>query len=130
MQTIHIISFGKNQTPRTQWWWKRSRASYTIQCEKHLPKYEGSHQSVTGTTAAVVYFYEHNYPTISFLADTYTNLLTWVRSHKHHDLYIYVKSETGTMRSVYVGNKCAWFLSSLGYTTEVLHMELSRKNLA
>lgn len=129
MPTIHIITYGKNQRPKKPHWWHRHKSVYRIRCDNALRRYSCATETTTGLDECVKQFYDQDSRTTQFLIKTYRKLHDWVRSHSHYELYIYVRSNRGIIRSVYVGSMCKSFLVSLGFHVEIHHMELMRKNL-
>jgi len=127
VKKIIIVSYGRKQkeTKRVRW---LSRYVKRIDCDR-LPSLNQLPKGASGFHELAVLYYEHDIRTIAWLTDVYSTMLVWARkrSAKKRTCVIYCRSESGTVRSVYVANKLRTFLASQGIESEVVHMELARQ---
>lgn len=92
-----------------------------------MPRFPLSDREYFGNEPSVVDFYDNDTKTSLFVFTIFPNLLKWIAKARHDSYTIYIRSETGTTRSVYFANKIASYLESQGHQVTVMHLELSRR---
>lgn len=132
-------------------------STLTIRADKDLPLPPHIEATTTGIDPEVIHYYERDIGSISAVVSIHIAVLAWLRKkqkrekqkeEKYEDslakkktsgktiftepqlreLYIYVRGIDGRIRSVYLANKIHTFLLHLGFSSDVHHLELSRKN--
>jgi len=91
-----------------------------------MPKFPFTNREHTGEDPEVIRYYENDTQTTTFLFDTFTSLLSWANRYNEKRLTVYIRSDAGLIRAVYLTNKLAEYLRSQGHKVDVMHLELSR----